>query len=110
MISHEQLYSRAFKILIMISVLKVVSYAVLYMVLVRINPESFWGLNSESNIIDYLYFSIVTFTTTGIGDIYPLTTVGRFFVSTELVFGVMFMIAIIFCIARRSTPCRGSGS
>ena len=44
-------------------------------------------------IIDVVYFSFVTFTTLGLGDITPLTTFGKVLICLEAVIGA-FMIAL----------------
>ena len=44
-------------------------------------------------IVDVLYFSFVTFTTLGLGDIHPVTTLGKMLVCCEAVFGA-FLIAL----------------
>ncbi|OPX85795.1 MAG: voltage-gated potassium channel [Pelotomaculum sp. PtaB.Bin104] len=81
--------------LIVFSFLLILSYAFFYMRVIYLYPNSFHGLTKESNFIDFLYFSVVTFTTTGYGDIYPLDTIARFFVFTEIVMGISLVIAII---------------
>jgi voltage-gated potassium channel Kch len=68
------------------------------MILTYICPQSLHGLSKGDGFIDFLYFSVATFTTTGYGDIFPLTSAGKIFVSTELIMGVVLIIAIIFCI------------
>jgi len=48
--------------------------------------------------IDSLYFSISTFTTTGYGDIYPISTSAKMFAASEMVLGYIvssFVVAIL---------------
>lgn len=67
-------------------------YAIIYMVL----PNSFAGLNGATafdKCTDMIYFSIITFTTLGYGDIYPLASIAKIFVSAEtLSFFIFFGI------------------
>lgn len=44
----------------------------------------------EWNIIDFIYFATVTFTTVGYGDILPNSTLTRVFVMLNAIFGVFF--------------------
>lgn len=64
-------------------------FAIIYCVL----PTNYW--NQEANVCftfwHSLYFSIVTITTLGFGDIYPVTTCSRFLVSLETIGGVIFI-------------------
>lgn len=51
------------------------------------------GLTGISRIIERFYFSVVTFTTLGFGDILPQTTFGMCLVITEVLFGnLMFWV------------------
>ncbi len=64
-------------------------FAVIYYIL----PTNCW--NTESNAFfsfwHSIYFSIVTITTLGFGDIYPITTCSRMLVSLESIGGVVFI-------------------
>ncbi|KYK37051.1 MAG: hypothetical protein AYK19_07575 [Theionarchaea archaeon DG-70-1] len=74
------------------SVLAVLAFALLYLVLgclqyAAINPCFL------QKIIDAFYFSFVTFTTLGLGDIRPATTMGKALICCEAVIGA-FLIAL----------------
>lgn len=62
-------------------------FAVIYMML----PQGEWsGAKLIEGFIDALYFSVVTITTLGFGDIYPAAgTEARILVSVEAVFGIL---------------------
>jgi hypothetical protein len=47
----------------------------------------------QQKVIDVVYFSLVTFTTLGLGDIAPVTTLGKVLICFEAVIGA-FMIAV----------------
>lgn len=49
------------------------------------------SLNSNLSFIDFLYFSTITLTTTGYGDIVPNSTLVRKIVILQTIFGVMFI-------------------
>lgn len=70
-------------------------YAVIYKILIQFNPHSFAGLNQSSHFIDFLYFSIITVTTTGYGDIHPLTNFARIITMTEIVAGFSIILGSI---------------
>ncbi|HIP29542.1 MAG TPA: two pore domain potassium channel family protein [Sulfurospirillum arcachonense] len=72
-------------------------YTSIYLFILRIVPNSFHGLEFTSLSEDFsivTYYSFVTLTTLGYGDIYPQEPIARFFVISESIVGV-FYIAII---------------
>ena len=58
---------------------------------------AYWFLYDEfshtRNFIDFLYFGIVTISTTGYGDILPITRRAKIFVSLYILFIYSFMIS-----------------
>ncbi|BBP72354.1 hypothetical protein PHLH6_43580 [Pseudomonas sp. Seg1] len=62
--------------------------------------------NSPSDFWSFLYFSIVTITTLGFGDIYPLTTLTKLLVAFEVIMGALcaglFLNACSYTISERS--------
>lgn len=64
-------------------------FAIIYHML----PTSYWNTNANAffSFWHFMYFSIVTITTLGFGDIYPITTCSRIFVSLESIGGVIFI-------------------
>lgn len=74
-------------ILVCITVL--VGFSLLYAAFGLIEPVTHW--------FDYFYFSVVTFTSLGYGDIHPAGVVGKLAACAEIVFGlVMFGILLTF--------------
>lgn len=69
-------------------VLLILTFALVYTLL----PSASWGNSSSVNtFIDGLYFSVVTITTLGFGDISPITAPARLFVSLEVITGVFIV-------------------
>lgn len=78
----------------------IIIFAVIYSVLESFYPDSFSGLikdNEWTKAVDFLYFSLMIFTTVGFGDITPQTMLARVMVSSEILvsFG-MLVIAVNF--------------
>ncbi|WP_041274386.1 potassium channel family protein [Desulforamulus reducens] len=72
-------------------------YALLYKLLTLVNPGSFHGLAPDSHNLDFLYYSLNNITTTGYGDIYPLTKTAKFLSLTEIILGLTLVLgAVIF--------------
>lgn len=70
------------------------SVAVYFSIAAR-EPENLSSTNKPPNLMDYMYFSIYTITTTGYGDIKPATRYAKFLVSLENFFEVFFLVCFM---------------
>ena len=59
------------------------------------------GLVEVSNVLDALYFSVVTFTTLGFGDITPISHIGKVLVMLEVILGYLMGGLLIAILIRR---------
>lgn len=71
-------------------------YSFIYIAFVYFDNDSFKGLSPESPYFDYVYFSYITFTTTGYGDIYPINLFAKTIVLSEIILGITLIALIIF--------------
>lgn len=81
----------------LLSIILVIGYADLYFKLSR-NYSNIFKDNMILSAIDSVYFSITTFTTTGYGDIYPISNIAKMFVASEMILGYIlsaFIMAIL---------------
>ncbi len=73
-------------------------WALMYMFLAQAIPDAFDGLEQlvwYENFADIAYYSFVTLTTLGYGDISPVAPVARFLVYMEAVVGVFYMAILV---------------
>jgi len=54
------------------------------------------------SFLNCLYFSVVTFTTLGYGDLQPAVGLSRFFVSLEAIIGAFTMALFVYTFARKT--------
>lgn len=71
-----------------------ISFATVYSTLDHLGSEDFFA-QGAADPVQYLYFSFVTITTLGFGDLTPGTDVGRVIVSLEAVLGQIFLVTIV---------------
>ena len=64
-------------------------FSVLYVYLVRLDSSAF---STELNLGNALYFSVVTMTTTGYGDISPKSGLAKAIVSVQILFGFLYNV------------------
>jgi hypothetical protein len=76
-----------------------VGFAATYALLELIQPGSFTGLeatlNTPTMVHPFMYFSFVTLTTLGYGDISPLTPVGEMLSYVEAIFGQLYLAILV---------------
>lgn len=73
-------------------------WAMMYLFLAQGIPGAFNGIEQVvwyDNFADVAYFSYVTLTTLGYGDISPVTPIARFLVYMEAVVGVFYMAVLV---------------
>jgi len=73
-------------------------WAVLYLMILVVDPQAFSGLevnNWQEGFSRIAYYSFVTLTTLGYGDVLPQDHVAEFFVYMEAIIGVFYMAIIV---------------
>jgi hypothetical protein len=75
-----------------------VIWALLYMFVAQFVPDAFSGIRQDiwhANFTNTIYFSFVTLTTLGYGDITPVAPISRFLVYMEAIVGVFYMAILV---------------
>lgn len=73
-------------------------WAVIYLILLAMDPQAFSGVevaNWQQGFSRIAYYSFVTLTTLGYGDVLPTNHVAEFFVYMEAIIGVFYMAIIV---------------
>jgi hypothetical protein len=70
-------------------------YALVYTFLDLIDPASFNTPQGQSDFLLFEYYSFVTLTTLGYGDITPLTKVAKAFSVLEAVIGQLYLVVVV---------------
>jgi len=93
-------YGEKPRMVIVSSIVIIIVWALLYSLLKTITPlrQSFW-----SRFTDSVYFSLVTFTTLGYGDIVPESTLGRILSGAEGFIGGFMMALFVLVLSKRWT-------
>lgn len=80
---------------ICVYVLLAIAFAGIYGAVNDIEPTGFFAQKVEPNNVDFLYFSVITLTTVGYGDLSPATSSGRVIVTFEAVMGQIFLVTLV---------------
>jgi ABC-type Fe3+ transport system permease subunit len=64
-------------------------------ILVGAAGGTFFGLGHEARRTDYLYFSFVTLTTVGYGDLVPGTSLARMLAVAEALTGQLYLVSVV---------------
>lgn len=73
-------------------------WVMLYLLLAEFSSNAFSGLSGkywQDNFPSLIYFSFVTLTTLGFGDLLPLSPLARFLVYLEVIVGVFYMAIMV---------------
>ena len=73
-------------------------WTMLYLLITEIFPNSFSGIEVvgwKKNLPDFIYFSFVTLTTLGFGDILAVSPLARFLSYMEAIVGVFYMAIVV---------------
>jgi uncharacterized membrane protein len=80
---------------ICVYVLIAISFAGIYAAVNEAEPTGFFAQKIEPTNVDFLYFSFVTITTVGYGDLTAGTATGRVIVTFEAVIGQIFLVTLV---------------
>lgn len=70
-------------------------FAFLYDVMARLSESPFFAQPGADGKLNYLYFSFITLTTTGYGDVSPAFGPGRMVAVTEAVIGQLYLVSVV---------------
>ncbi|HEX2517368.1 MAG TPA: potassium channel family protein [Chloroflexota bacterium] len=60
-----------------------------------VQEGTFFTAAGEEELVDFLYFSLVTLTTTGYGDLAARTALGRMLAATEALTGQVYLVTVV---------------
>jgi len=70
-------------------------FAFLYYVAANLSKSAFFAQPGADSRLNYLYFSFVTLTTVGYGDISPAYGPGRMIAVTEAIIGQLYLVSVV---------------
>lgn len=84
------------------------SFGLIYSAVALVSPGAF-NLGADSTLQDFFYFSFVTLTTLGYGDIVPLQPFSRSLVTLEALTGQIYLVVLVARLVSLATPVQGKG-
>jgi hypothetical protein len=95
-LNHENVTKEVIAAAVVIYFLMAIMWSMVYLILDYLDPGSFSFPEGPSrSVYQYLYFSFVTITTLGYGDVAPLTQKASSLVVLEAVFGQMYLVVVV---------------
>jgi len=74
-------------------VLIAIAFSYTFLYIDQLTTDAFFGVAESTST--YMYFSLVTITTLGYGDLTPVTDVGRYLASLEAVVGQVLLVTVV---------------
>ncbi len=74
------------------------TWAIIYLIQLELFPIAFNGIEAKpwvENLFEVIYFSFITLTTVGYGDISPALPISRFFVFIESILGSFYLAIMV---------------
>ncbi|MGL5006563.1 MAG: ion channel [Plesiomonas sp.] len=75
-----------------------IQWAIIYLFCESVAPNSFSGLQAEDNtamFVNAIYFSFISLTSVGFGDVLPLSSMAKIIVAIEGVTGLFYMAVVV---------------
>jgi hypothetical protein len=85
-------------------------FASLYALVAEIGDGAFFTRGDDGSAGERVYFSFVTISTTGFGDLAPASGVGRAFAVMEIVVGQLYLVTVVAILIAAATRRRLTGS
>jgi Ion channel len=73
--------------------LMAIAFNYLFLEMQRFGPGDFFGAQESTS--SFMYFSLVTITTVGYGDLTAVSDLGRFLATSEAIIGQVFLVTIV---------------
>ena len=73
----------------------------IWVLLLLLIGTSFYTLVEGWTVIDAFYFSVITLSTVGYGDLAPVTTVGKLFTSVYILVGISIIVVFANTLAKK---------
>jgi voltage-gated potassium channel len=70
-------------------------FALIFSLTAYVTGSPFFASLSHPSLGDYIYFSYITITTVGYGDLAPATTLGRMLAVTEAMTGQLYLVTVV---------------
>lgn len=80
---------------ICVYLLVAILWSVLYQAIATLDPQAFFILPAHQDNNPFVYFSFITLTSTGFGDIVPINPVAKLFAGFEAMFGQLYLAIVI---------------
>ncbi len=109
LVKHPDVTVDAFYGAICIYLMLAMFYASIYSFLGAVLDQPFFVQTDAAGSIDYLYFSFVTITTTGYGDLTASAEISRMVAVTEAIIGQLYLISVVAMIVQGLAERRRAG-
>jgi hypothetical protein len=92
---HERISMNTVLGALCVYLLAAIAFALIYRIISLLSGTPFFAQTDDPANIDYIYFSFVSITTLGFGDLSPATDLGKMFAVVEAVIGQIYLVTVV---------------
>ena len=70
-------------------------FGLVYSIIELLGSDPFFVQTEEPTGVDFIYFSLITITTTGFGDLSPMANLGRMMAGVEAILGNLYLVTVV---------------
>lgn len=100
MLPRRRVSARLLAAVVVIYLLTGLLFCYIYLLIASVSSAGFFAQTGHHDVVDYVYFSFITLTTVGYGDLTAGNDAGRMLTAIEALFGQIYLVTVVAVVVR----------